>query len=176
MIKKKLVVLMIFWSLFVFGQVKKDHYQEFNLSFPLRGNDSYGQVDSNGNRSDFWFLPDGLSLKYGVGVFQKKWFGLGMHSGLNWIVEDKIVTIPVFVNIRLSPKVGPETQLYFQGGYGKSIPIGRGSLMGDYKKISFGFGNSEGIIVFAELEDHGYSLGKNGAVMSFSLGISFITF
>jgi hypothetical protein len=175
----KAIILLVlgFLSIKSFSQVKKEHYQQFDISLPFRGNNTYGQIDNYGNRSDYWFLPNGLSLKYGVGVYQKKWLALGMHSGINWILSDKIVTVPVFINFRLSPKIGYETRLYFQGGFGKSIVIGRGSLMGEYKKVSLGIENSDGVSIFVELEDHhGFSFGTNGKVVSFSLGLSLITF
>ena len=175
--KLKIAILFVFWSVFCIGQTKKEHYQQFSFSLPFRGNDTYGQVDNYGNRSDYWFLPDGVSLKYGIGVFQKKWATLGMHAGINWIASDKIVTVPVFLNGRLSPKVSDDdSRIYIQVGYGKSIAVGRGSLMGTYKKISLGLESDEGVSIFIEVENHGFSIIPKQEVWSLSLGLAFITF
>jgi hypothetical protein len=171
-----LPLLLVLSSVVCIGQAKKEHYQQFSLSLPFRGNDTYGQVDNNGNRSDYWFLPDGISIKYGIGVFQKKWAALGMHAGINWIGSDKVVTVPVFLNGRLSPKVSDDARIYIHAGYGKSIAVGRGSLMGTYKKIALGLESEEGISIFIEVEDHGFSIIPNHKIWSFSVGLAVITF
>ena len=50
------------------SQQKNNRFTQFDISVPLKGNSTYGEIDSNGVRSDYWLLPDGLSLKYGIGM------------------------------------------------------------------------------------------------------------
>lgn len=83
-------------------------------------------------------VPNGLGSKIGYGVHYRKWLTLGIHSGLDWKWDDKLVAVPVYLNLGLSPKVGPETRIMLQAGYGKGFALGRGNLNGEYKKIKLG--------------------------------------
>jgi hypothetical protein len=87
-----------------------------------------------------------------------------------------LVAIPVYGNFRLSPKVGDETRLFAQIGYGKSFAIGRGNLSGIYRKLSLGFQNSDDVSVFIEFAEHQLAFNKYPIINSVSLGISITTF
>ena len=153
------------------------NYMQFDISIPLRGNKTYGEIDENGNRSDYWFLPDGIGATFGYGIHYNKWVGVAATSGIEWLGSDKLVAVPVFANFRLSPKIGKETRITLQYGVGKSFAIGRGDLMGTYQKISLGLENTDGICLFVEINNHGYKIKNNiDEVYSISLGISLILF
>ena len=177
---RKILILILFFvgfSMHAQQEIEeRQHYTQFDIATSLKGNSTYGEVDSNGVRSDYWFLPDGLNLKYGVGIHHEKWIALGIHTGIDWLGTDKLVIVPVFANFRLCPKVGKDSRLYLQTGYGKSFGIGRGSLIGDYKKISLGIENEEGVSLFIQVSSYGIPFNNLDSVTSVSLGISLITF
>lgn len=174
--KKILLLISFFVSISMHSQQKNNRYTQFDISVPLKGNSTYGEIDSNGVRSDYWLLPDGLSLKYGIGIDHKKWVSLGVQTGIDWIATQKLVVVPVFANFKLSTKVSEDVRVYIQAGYGKSFGIGRGSLIGIYRKISLGVENDEGVSLFIQVSDFGIQFMNIESVASLSIGLSLITF
>lgn len=174
--KKILLLISFFVSISMHSQQKNNRFTQFDISVPLKGNSTYGEIDSNGVRSDYWLLPDGLSLKYGIGIDHKKWVSLGVQTGIDWIATQKLVVVPVFANFKLSPKVSEDIRVYIQAGYGKSFGIGRGSLIGIYRKISLGVENDEGVSLFIQVSDFGIPFVNIESVASLSIGLSLITF
>jgi hypothetical protein len=174
--KKIITLLIIIISGSTYAQVIKNRYYQSEIATPLIINSTYGQVNSLGNRSDYRFLPDGLSLKFGVGVHQKKWASVGIHSGIDWLGSNKLVVLPVFANFKFSPKISEDSIIYLQLGYGKSIGIGRGSLIGDYRKISLGAENEDGFSIFIQVANFGIPLNNLDSVSSLSIGIALTTF
>ena len=174
---KKILLLFLFLvTISMQSQQKNNRFTQFDFSTPLKGNSTYGEVDSNGVRSDYWFLPDGLSLKYGVGIHRDKLISLGVQTGIDWIATQKLVAVPVFANFKLSPKVSEDVRVYAQVGYGKSFGIGRGSLIGNYRKISIGIEDNEGVSLFIQVSDFGIPFVNINSVTSLSVGFSVITF
>jgi hypothetical protein len=161
----------LLFTIAVFGQNKRSSYTQFNLSIPLRGNPDRGD-----DSSEYWFLPDGVSAKFGGGFHYNKHIEMGINTGLDWLATEKLVVAPVFANFRLGTRLGSEALLYLQTGYGKSIILGRGNLMGDYKKISLGIEDYDGISLFAEIAQYKFSFKNTDEVWSISIGISWTTF
>jgi hypothetical protein len=174
--KKTISLLLILIVSFSYSQEIKNRYYQAEIAAPLIINSTYGEFDTLGNRSDFWFVPDGLSLKFGVGVHQKKWIAAGIHTGIDWLGSNKLVVVPVFANFRLSPKIGQDSRIYIQFGYGKTIGLGRGSLIGDYRKINFGVENEDGLSLYIQVANFGIPFKNSNSVGSFSIGISLTTF
>jgi hypothetical protein len=174
---KKLLLLVLFLvTISMQSQQKNNRYTQFDISTPLKGNSTYGEIDINGIRSDYWLLPDGLSLKYGIGIDHKKWGSIGLQTGIDWIATQKLVAVPVFANFKLSPKVSEDVRVYVQAGFGKSFGIGRGSLIGIYRKISLGVENDDGVSLFIQVSDFGIPFVNINSVTSLSIGLSLITF
>ena len=111
-----------------------------------------------------------------MGVHQKKWASVGIHSGIDWLGSNKLVVLPVFANFKFSPKISEDSRIYLQLGYGKSIGIGRGSLIGDYRKISLGAENEDGFSIFIQVANFGIPLNNLDSVSSLSIGIALTTF
>jgi hypothetical protein len=82
-----------------------------------------------------------------------------------------LVCVPVYANFRLSPKVGKETRIYAQLGYGKSFAIGRGNLSGLYRKMSVGIENADGISIFVAFSAQNLIYNNFVKINSVSLGI-----
>lgn len=174
--KKIILLLQLFFGVSIHSQEIKNRYYQSEIATPLIINSTYGQVNTLGNRSDYRFIPDGLSLKFGVGVHQKKWASVGIHSGIDWLGSNKLVVVPVFTNFKFSPKISEDSRIYLQLGYGKSIGIGRGNLIGNYSKISLGAENDEGFSIFIQVANFGIPLNNLDSVSSLSIGIALATF
>lgn len=174
--KITLLLLTLFFTLITSAQDKKYTYTQFDVALFLKGNPDRGEEDPYTNKKESWLLPDGLSAKLGYGIHHNKWLASGIHTGVDWKGSEKLVVVPVFVNLKLSPKIAEETRLYLQAGYGKSFAIGRGNLSGDYKKASLGIENADGISLFIEIAQYGFTLNNLNKINSISLGISLTSF
>jgi hypothetical protein len=170
------ILLFLFISLIACGQDKKFTYKQFDSTIALTGNPDRDQVDTYTNEKEPFFMPDGIGSKFGYGVHYNKWIGIGIHSGLNWEWSRKLVVAPIFANLRLSPKISDETRITLQLGLGKAIALGRGDLIGDYKKISLGIQTDDDLILFMELNHYGFLVNSQAAPGNISLGISLISF
>ena len=160
-----------------FGQSKRNTYFQFEIAVPLKGNPERGETNSDGTKKNSsWFLPDGLSSKFGFGFHKNKWIAVGIHSGIDWKATEQLVAIPVYGNFKISPKVGNETRLFAQIGYGKSFAIGRGNVSGIYRKLSLGFQNSDDVAIFIEFAEHQLVFNKYPKINTVSLGICLTTF
>ncbi|WP_243699455.1 hypothetical protein [Flavobacterium caseinilyticum] len=172
----RISVIFLLFTFSAFSQNKKFTYIQFDIAFSIKGNPDRGETDLNGNTNNLWFLPDGLSSKIGYGIHHNKWIGLGIHSGVDWRWTDKLVVVPVFANLKLSPKIGDETRITLQMGLGKAIALGRGDLIGDYKKISLGLQTADDVILFLEVNHYAIPINNQKDTGSVSLGVSLVTF
>jgi hypothetical protein len=172
----KTILCFLFFTTVSYTQNNKNTYIQFEVTFPLKGNPDREEVNPYTKEKGTWFLPDGIGSKIGYGIHFKKWVGLGIHSGLEWKWTDKLVLAPVFANFRLSPKIGEETRITLQLGLGKTIALGRGDLIGEYKKISLGLQSSDDLLLFIEVSGYGIPINNQKETGSISLGLSLISF
>lgn len=154
------------FSCTIVAQFKQGSYTQFGVSVPLKENINRDDEDTN------WFTPNGLSLKFGEGIHFNRTIAFGLNSGIDWVASKKLVVVPAFATLKLNIKISEEDFLYLQPAYGKSIVLGRGNLHSDYKKISLGYEGIEGIALFIELTQYGFSLNSPEKVANISLGIS----
>ncbi|WP_338409563.1 hypothetical protein [uncultured Flavobacterium sp.] len=154
---------------------KKTTFTQFELTVPLKGNDTYGEIDPNGNRSNYIIVPDGISTKFGFGIHFEKWIGLSLHSGIDWKITPKLVSTPVYAQITLNPLLGYDTRLLIQAGYGHSFAIGRGNLNGKYYKARLGVTTEDDLGIFIDVSSYGFAV-KGTEMGSFSLGFCIFVF
>lgn len=154
----------------------KPTFLQFEIAVPLAANIHQGETNPDGSKNTTWFLPNGLSGKFGFGVQQNKWMGFSLHTGIDWKANEQLVAVPMFGNIRLSPGFGNGTRITFQAGYGKGFALGRGSLVGNYQRYSIGLETDEDVILFAEVSGYDFKIHNQTSVYSFSLGIAIRTF
>jgi hypothetical protein len=198
--KKIFFSFFVFFSITTFSQTQKDtitdkkshleSYKEqekskplsengqfivFDISVPFRGNETYGEIDQNGNRSDYWFLPDGIGAKLGYGIHFSEWIGLSVNTGFDVVAQQKLFSVPVYASIVLTPSVSSESSILLQYGFGKSFAIGRGNLSGFYNKFRIGFGDDE-ILFFADLSLNGFDVRNIQNTGSISLGLTIPVF
>lgn len=172
----RISVIFLLFTFSAYSQNKKFTYIQFDMAFSIKGNPDRGQTDLNGNTNNLWFLPDGFSSKIGYGIHHNKWIGLGIHSSVDWRWPDKLVVVPVFANLKLSPEISDDTRIALQLGLGKALALGRGDLMGNYKKISLGIQTPDDLIVFIELNHYAIPINNQKDTGGISLGLSLITF
>ena len=146
----------------------------FDISVPFRGNETYGEIDENGNRSDYWFLPDGIGAKFGYGIHFSEWIGLSLNTGFDVVAQQKLFSVPVYASIVLTPRINDDVSLLFQYGFGKSFAIGRGNLSGYYNKFRIGLGGD--IIIFADVSVNGFGVRDIEDTGSISLGLTIPVF
>lgn len=154
----------------------KRTFLQFDASIPLAANIHRGETYADGSKNTTWFLPNGLSGKFGFGMQQDKWIGISLHTGIDWNIDEKLVTIPMYSNLRLSPGFGNGTRITLQAGYGKGFALGRGNLVGNYQRYSIGLESDEDFILFAEISGYDFKIHNKTSVYSFSLGIAIRTF
>jgi hypothetical protein len=169
-------ILLLLLTAISYAQNNKNTYVQFDVTLPLKGNPDREEVDPYTKEKGTWFVPDGIGSKIGYGIHYNKWVGIGIHTGLEWKWTDKLVVAPVFANFRLSPKIGEETRITLQLGLGKTIALGRGDLIGEYKKISLGIQTSDDFLLFIEVSGYGIPINNQKETGSLSLGISLNSF
>ncbi|MEO5777014.1 MAG: hypothetical protein ABIQ27_08910 [Flavobacterium sp.] len=151
-------------------------YTKFDFSIPLRVNQHYGEVDQYTGEKEPFFLFDGLSGRVGYGTHLHKWLALGINIGMDWKANESLVVVPVFGTIKISPKVGEETRIFIEPGYGKAFALGRGDLSGEFEKLSLGIETEDGLGLYFELCQYGFSKNGKDKIGSLSLGINYTIF
>lgn len=172
---KFLYVIFLLSGFFASAQ-HQNTFIQFDATIPIRGNPDRDNYDNNEQQNTSFLLPDGIGAKVGFGLHHNEWIGLSAHSGIEWRLVDQLVTAPVFVNLRLAPKLGEETRIVAQFGYGAAFALGRGNLSGTYKKVSLGLENASGVALFAEISQYGFSFKDQYKIANISVGISLVTF
>lgn len=155
----------------------KPIYKKFELSTPLRVNQYAGEINPYTGEKEPWFLPDGLSVRAGIGAHLDKWIGVGMNIGLDWKANRCLVVAPVFGTFRLSPRVSEDVRITSEVGYGRALSISGDKLSGNFKKISLGIEDDEsGIGFYMELCQYGFSKITPERIGSFSIGLNYTMF
>lgn len=172
----KIILLFLLSNFCAFSQKFDSKYVQFELSTPFKANSHYGEVNSDGSKNEYQFIPDGLSAKLGYGIHYEETISVGLHSGIDWKINEKLVIIPVFLNSRLNLEVGEESAIALQFGWGKASAIGKGDVFGTYKRFNLGFQNDDGLSVFADLSLYNFTVNGEKGFGTISLGISKIIF
>ena len=152
------------------NESKRITYTQIDIAVPL--------FYDPGNPDDFEggdVLPAGINVVAGFGYHYKKWTAIGFHGGINMRLDEKLVAVPVFLNYRISPKVGNDMLLHIQAGYGKAFAIGRGGLAGAYKRLNIGLGSTEAIFrgcIYVEYNEMRFPIHNRENIKSFSIGAS----
>jgi hypothetical protein len=161
-------------------QIKKQKIQpsffQFDVAVPLIGSQNRTEGISSGSTTKSWFLPDGFSAKFGYGYQPNKWLGISIHSGIDWKASYKLVAVPVYGNLRISPRLGNETRLTAQVGFGQGFALGRGNLNGNYAKVSLGIETSDDLIIFIEGANYSFNFKNEKSIALISLGIALRTY
>jgi hypothetical protein len=155
-------------------QPKEDkdfRYLFFGVSLPLRNHfDGGAEVDN------LRFLPDGINTKFGAGIHLNRWLASGLHTGTEWRLSEKLVSIPVYMNLRFAPKFNELTRIVVQPGAGWALGLGHGNKNGYYWKTSIGWENIDGTSVYAEYSQYGFSLDNTGQIRAVSFGLGLTIF
>lgn len=161
----------------VFHEDDKPFYTKFELSSPLRVNQYAGEINPYTGEKEPWFLLDGLSARAGIGTHYDKWVGVGVNVGIDWKANKGLIVAPVFGSLRLSPKVGEDTRITTEIGYGRSLSLTSDKLSGNFQKISLGLEDDDsGLGLYVELCQYGFSKVTPERIGSFSIGLYYIMF
>ena len=182
---KKIVALFVTLILFFqgFSQESKTTqknnlapFYQFEIAIPLVGNPNINENVNQEITDKSWFIPDGFSSKFGYGVQYKKWIATSVQTGMDWKATYKLVAIPVYGNLRLSPEIGNGYRITAQAGFGRGFALGRGNLNGNYTRVSLGFETSEDFIFFIEGSSYNFKLKNENSIGLISLGIALKTY
>lgn len=151
-------------------------YTQFDFSTPLKPNlYSSNEPYSSPAQEKYWYLPDGINFDAGYGVHFQEFLALGAHFGLHTKASDQLVYTPVYVNFRIAPKIGHDTRIVLQTGYGKAFTYGRGNNHGSYFKMSLGFQSDDDLSIFIEINSiKGLHPEHLSGFSSFNIGVSLI--
>lgn len=163
------------------SEIKKEKtrntFAQLHFSAPVWANQDAGEINPYTGQTEPWFLPAGISGRFGAGLQHDKWIGASINSGIDWKANICLVIAPLFGALRISPQVSKDLRITAEAGYGKSFTIGRAGLVGDFKKISLGVESNEANIgLYMELCQYGFTLNGIDKVGSFSLGLSILMF
>ncbi len=86
------------------------------------------------------------------------------------------MAVPVYGNLRISPRLGNETLLTAQVGFGQGFALGRGNLNGNYAKVSLGIETSDDLIIFIEGSNYSFNFKNEKSIALISLGIALRTY
>lgn len=150
-------------------------YAKLDFSFPIKANQYAGEIDPYTGEREYWFLPDGISARFGYGLKPVDWLGIGANFGIDWKGSKCLVVAPIFGTLRICPKVGNDTRLFVEPGFGRALVIGKNDLAGYFKKISLGFEEPErgGIGLYIELCQYGFSKITEEKIGSFCVGLTY---
>jgi hypothetical protein len=152
------------WKDLVFFQV--------DVSAPFVFNSHRGSYNRDNTIDKDWFVPNGLGAKMGVGIEAFEFVGASINTGIDWKINPKMVVVPVYGTARISLELPSDSKIILQSGYGKGIALGRGDLIGIYRKYSLGFEGENGLSLFGELSGYDFPSNPEHNFWSISLGIS----
>ncbi|MCF6129274.1 hypothetical protein L1S35_06280 [Flavobacterium sp. AS60] len=186
--KQLFLFFVLFISQFGFAQDEKPEprkypedpkpiYKKIELSVPLKVNQYAGEINPYTGEKEFWFLPDGITLRAGIGGHLDKWIGVGMNIGLDWKGSRCLVVAPIFGSVRLSPRIAEDIRITSEVGYGRALSISGDRLSGNFKKISLGIEDEKsGGGLYIELCQYGFSKNSPERIGSVSIGINCFLF
>ena len=70
-------------------------FKHFEFSLPFQENKTYGDIDDNGNRSDYMIEPAGVAGSFAYGIHYKSMIGISANTGLVFIGKEKLVAVPI---------------------------------------------------------------------------------
>ncbi|MES2813018.1 MAG: hypothetical protein V4670_11155 [Bacteroidota bacterium] len=146
-------------------------FKQFELTTSFSINDEDDNPFTEDDESKPLFIPNSLGLKYGVGLQKNKCLGISVHSGIDIRLNQKLVAVPIFGNLRLSPFFRDDkTRVAINLGYGKGYAIGRGDMHGRYRRVNFSFESPENIGLLLEIADYDIDFNNKPTTVIFSLG------
>lgn len=149
-------------------------YTKIDFSVPIRANQYAGEIDPYTGEKEPWFLPDGVSGRFGFGIKTTDWMYIGTNLGLDWKASECLVVMPIFGSIKINPKVGNDIRVFVEPGWGRAFAIGGKQLSGYFKKISVGIEEAnDGFGLYLELCQYGFSKNYDYKIGSFSLGLTY---
>ena len=156
-------------------KIKKHSYTKLDFSVPIKANQYAGEIDPYTGENQYWFLPDGISARFGYGMKPVDWLGVGANFGIDWKGSKCLVVAPVFGTLKICPKIGRDLRVFTEAGLGRALAHGKNDLAGYFKKISIGIEEpkSGGIGLYIELCQYGFSKITDEKIGSFSVGLSY---
>lgn len=156
------------------GEKTSNTYAKFDLSFPIKANQYAGEIDPYTGEREYWFLPDGISARFGFGLKPADWIGIGANLGIDWKGSKCLVVVPIYATLKICPKVESDTRIFIEPGLGRAFAFGKNDLSGYFKKISLGVEDTDsGLGLYLELCQYGFSKNTAEKIGSFCVGLTY---
>ena len=170
---KAIVFLFVFCQ--SFSQNKQSNFSnftQFEITVPF-GLNEHKELDEI--RPKPWYRPSGFGTKLGYGYIFHNWIGVSSHSGLDLNWDTKLISVPIYAQLSISPKIANETRLITQFGFGQSFVLGRGNIAGNFYKARIGFLNNDDFSLFIDSSFYGFKFNQQ-SLNTISLGLSVFSF
>lgn len=150
-------------------------YAKLDLSFPIRANEHAGEIDPYTGETEYWFLPDGISARFGYGIKPVKWLGIGANFGIDWKAHKCLVVAPIFGTLKICPIPAKDVLFFIEPGFGRALALGSNDLSGYFKKISVGLEDTDsgGFGLYLEVCQYGFSKVTDEKIGSLSIGLTY---
>ncbi|MFC4816275.1 MULTISPECIES: hypothetical protein [unclassified Flavobacterium] len=146
-------------------------FKQFEITTSFSINDEDDNPMTEDDESKPLFIPNSLGLKYGVGLQKNKWLGISVNTGIDIRLKLKLVAVPVFGNLRLSPFFRDEkSRIALNLGYGRGYAIGRGDMQGRYRRINLSFESYDDVGLLIELSEYNFNFNNKTSTVIFSIG------
>jgi hypothetical protein len=97
--------------------------------------------------------------------------GFSLHAGIDWKGNEKLVAVPLYGNLRLSPFFREDsTRLVLNLGYGRGYALGRGSMQGKYRRINLCLESEDDFGFLFEIAGYDFSLHNQPTTTLFNIG------
>ncbi|MDN3678181.1 hypothetical protein QWY90_12775 [Flavobacterium paronense] len=150
-------------------------FAKLDFSFPIRVNQYYGEIDPYTGEKEPFFLPDGISTRFGYGLKPIDWIAIGANIGIDWKGSKCLVVAPIFGTLKICPIGGMDLRYFVEAGYGRALALGKNDLAGYFKKISIGIEDKDsgGFGLYLELCQYGFSKITDEKIGSFCVGLTY---
>ena len=133
---------------------------------PITGDENKEKRNDNFNNDDEPICEicdeirdlDGIGIHYGYGIFFKSFIGISANAGIDFVWNHKLVSMPVYGTLTLSPFPKSEFKPLLQASLGHAFALGKGDLSGTYQKYRIGGLASSGIQFFAEVNLYNFPI------------------
>ncbi|HEY9169696.1 MAG TPA: hypothetical protein VIN72_09430 [Lutibacter sp.] len=172
--RKVFFISMLLISMATYAQ-NKIHYN-FIINTTFMVNENFGNYDEYEEDSDWDIIvPRALLLRNGFNVTLNNFMTIGLNLGLDWHEDLQVLAIPYYINSKFTLLKGDNYKLYFGGGIGKLVKLGKAFERGKYYTVGIGsqiaMDKTHDFIFNIDFHQKKIEGFENGRLNSLSLGV-----
>ncbi len=172
--QKAFLISMLHISMGIFAQ-NNIHYN-FTINTTFMANENFGKYDEFSDERDWNIIvPRALMLRNGFDVTVNRFASVGLNLGLDWHEDLDVLAVPYYIDTKFTILRDGNDRLYFGGGYGKLVKLGKAFERGQYFKTGIGYQaateKAYSFIINIDFHQKKMENFKNGRLNSLSLGL-----